>query len=262
MTDADAFLEAIGAKPDDDLPRLVYADWLEERGEVTYAEFIRVDCFLSRREPQTQLERTRTRHRRHELRSKLLVEWADLFAEYGNWVLYRHDRGLFSPKTYMQTGVFIELSPKWWPRLLVEDITLTDPNGWAVELAELPYLCRLRVLCVGSEAVDPGGVVSDLVLRQLADARHLTRLEVLSVGPVAAGRATLRRLMSASYLPRLRAKDLSVRVVLSGQNSDDDYDTVGTSEFAGPTAREAVEQLLAVYGHRIPEERPAFRYEY
>ena len=29
----DAFLRAILDAPDDDTPRLVYADWLEERGE-------------------------------------------------------------------------------------------------------------------------------------------------------------------------------------------------------------------------------------
>ena len=33
MTDADAFLHLIRCRPDDDGPRLVYADWLDERGE-------------------------------------------------------------------------------------------------------------------------------------------------------------------------------------------------------------------------------------
>lgn len=32
MNDGDALLRAILAAPDDDAPRLVYADWLEERG--------------------------------------------------------------------------------------------------------------------------------------------------------------------------------------------------------------------------------------
>jgi uncharacterized protein (TIGR02996 family) len=43
------FLAAIRAAPDDDLPRLVAADWLEEHGEVDRAEFIRVQCELARR---------------------------------------------------------------------------------------------------------------------------------------------------------------------------------------------------------------------
>ena len=40
MTDPAAFLRAIIANPDDDGPRLVYADWLEERGECERAEFL------------------------------------------------------------------------------------------------------------------------------------------------------------------------------------------------------------------------------
>jgi len=39
-----AFLRAILASPADDLPRLVAADWLEEREEVAVAEFIRLQC--------------------------------------------------------------------------------------------------------------------------------------------------------------------------------------------------------------------------
>jgi uncharacterized protein (TIGR02996 family) len=45
MTDEDAFLNAILAAPDDDLVRLVFADWLEERagpGDGNRAEFIRL----------------------------------------------------------------------------------------------------------------------------------------------------------------------------------------------------------------------------
>jgi uncharacterized protein (TIGR02996 family) len=40
----EAFLLAIFANPDDDLPRLVFADWLDERGETAWAEGIRVEC--------------------------------------------------------------------------------------------------------------------------------------------------------------------------------------------------------------------------
>ncbi len=47
MDDADereAFLNAIFDAPDDDLPRLVFADWLDERGESDWAELIRCQC--------------------------------------------------------------------------------------------------------------------------------------------------------------------------------------------------------------------------
>ena len=49
MDDADereAFLKAIFDAPADDLPRLVFADWLEERAESAWAELIRLQCDL------------------------------------------------------------------------------------------------------------------------------------------------------------------------------------------------------------------------
>lgn len=47
MTDHSHFLRAIIASPDDDAPRLVYADWLEENGEPERSEFIRVQIELA-----------------------------------------------------------------------------------------------------------------------------------------------------------------------------------------------------------------------
>jgi len=47
-TDQDALLARIIAEPKDDLPRLVYADWLDEHDQPERAEFIRVQCELAR----------------------------------------------------------------------------------------------------------------------------------------------------------------------------------------------------------------------
>ena len=47
MTHDDAFLQAILETPDDDTPRLIYADWLDEHGDVARAEFIRLQCRLA-----------------------------------------------------------------------------------------------------------------------------------------------------------------------------------------------------------------------
>ena len=46
--DWEAFLRAVVASPDDDLPRLVAADWLDEQGESLRAEFIRIQMELVR----------------------------------------------------------------------------------------------------------------------------------------------------------------------------------------------------------------------
>jgi uncharacterized protein (TIGR02996 family) len=43
----DAFLQAISEDPDNDSLRLIYADWLEELGQIARADFIRVQCQLA-----------------------------------------------------------------------------------------------------------------------------------------------------------------------------------------------------------------------
>src|SRR3954454_6234130 len=47
MTDEEAFLDALAEDPDDDATRLVYADWLEERGEEGRALYLRKECELA-----------------------------------------------------------------------------------------------------------------------------------------------------------------------------------------------------------------------
>lgn len=47
MTEGEAFVRVICENPADDLPRLVYADWLQEHGQLERAEFIRVQCELA-----------------------------------------------------------------------------------------------------------------------------------------------------------------------------------------------------------------------
>lgn len=46
LREEDALRAEIAARPDDDLPRLIYADWLEERGEPR-GELIRLQCELA-----------------------------------------------------------------------------------------------------------------------------------------------------------------------------------------------------------------------
>lgn len=46
MTTGDALLAAIKATPDDNTPRLIYADWIEGEGFPVRAELIRLSCKL------------------------------------------------------------------------------------------------------------------------------------------------------------------------------------------------------------------------
>lgn len=75
MTDREALIAAIAAAPWDDLPRLVFADWLDDNGDPAQAEFIRAHIQLSRFRPAT---------------AEHFAIWSrcvDLFREnYANWL--------------------------------------------------------------------------------------------------------------------------------------------------------------------------------
>ena len=50
MSTDEAFLADICEHPDDDVPRLVYADWLDEHGEALKAEYLRLVVEIAQRD--------------------------------------------------------------------------------------------------------------------------------------------------------------------------------------------------------------------
>ncbi|HEY7311545.1 MAG TPA: TIGR02996 domain-containing protein [Gemmataceae bacterium] len=75
MHSREAFLQAIVEDPDDDTPRLIYADWLEEHGDVHRAEFIRVQCELARLPEDEEARRPALLTREWTLLSTHAKEW-------------------------------------------------------------------------------------------------------------------------------------------------------------------------------------------
>src|SRR5262249_45999900 len=75
MDQHEAFLHAILEAPDDDAPRLVYADWLDDHGDSDRAEFIRLQCALAKLPPDAP-QRPAMRQREEELLSLHSWEWA------------------------------------------------------------------------------------------------------------------------------------------------------------------------------------------
>lgn len=53
MNDRDSLLTAILAAPDEDTPRLMFADWLQENDETERAEFIRLQCRFEQIAPRS-----------------------------------------------------------------------------------------------------------------------------------------------------------------------------------------------------------------
>jgi uncharacterized protein (TIGR02996 family) len=82
MSLEEALVRDIIANPEDDTPRLVYADWLEERGDpagAARAEFIRVQCTLAKLAPadkgETRPEVRALQRRQNELFAEYRADW-------------------------------------------------------------------------------------------------------------------------------------------------------------------------------------------
>jgi uncharacterized protein (TIGR02996 family) len=81
LAEHEAFLRAIFDAPDDDTPRLVYADFLDENGEPERAELIRLQCELARTpvssDPSQKALRTRERELLGRLHPELdVINWS------------------------------------------------------------------------------------------------------------------------------------------------------------------------------------------
>ncbi len=103
--DSQPFLRAIRAKPEDDLPRLIYADALEESGASERAEFIRVQVALANtaeHDPQFRV----LEDREHELLGKHEETWIgrpDSWAQEWTWHRGFIDEVIFSEFRFART---------------------------------------------------------------------------------------------------------------------------------------------------------------
>jgi uncharacterized protein (TIGR02996 family) len=191
--DADALLRAIVRHPDDDTPRLVYADWLQENGRAEEGEFLRAQCRLAATDPDDP-EYPELLEREEELRLWLgthvpgprLTFPAGLSVEGGNrWWEYTH-RGFprfLEFDGYQKQGAkamralaasleraFDALPTRW---LVVRDVTVAQLAALLKQSA-LAKLAQLTVILPvnGDEANDAA--------RLLAGCRHLRNLRGLA----------------------------------------------------------------------------------
>jgi uncharacterized protein (TIGR02996 family) len=103
MTHDEAFLQAIIENPDDDTPRLVYADWLDEHGQEERAEFIRVQCELARLTSDDP-RRPKLKTRERELLNEHQREWA---GPLGRWAYPNEFRRGFVEAITIRPAVFL-----------------------------------------------------------------------------------------------------------------------------------------------------------
>ena len=88
MPTDEAFRQAIIEDPDDDAPRLVYADWLDEHDNPVRAEFIRIQCSLAGM-PGDDPRRSSLQQREQELLQQYGWVWAEEMGPQVSQWMYR-----------------------------------------------------------------------------------------------------------------------------------------------------------------------------
>jgi uncharacterized protein (TIGR02996 family) len=195
MTHEEAFLEAIREQPDDDTPRLIYADWLEEYGQPERAEFIRVQC-EKERVPEGSPRWFDLSIREEELRAAYEHEWLGPFGG----IIEQHEfhRGCLD-SVFLEAQAFLEHAEGLFRLGPLRQVSLEDAAEVLPTLADSPWLERLTVLDLSDNDLGPEE------LRILAGSPHLTRLTglILDHNPIGPeGADVLRR---APFFAGLRA---------------------------------------------------------
>jgi uncharacterized protein (TIGR02996 family) len=190
-------LHAVCAEPDDVAPRLVYADWLEERGgagDPERAEFIRLQCRLAGPEEVAPRERARLAERE----KALLQEWGKAWMAplRGCFARYEFRRG-FVERVTVQTKKFVASADAFLLLTPLRVVKLRDPRDHVERLAATPALGRLDGLSLNF------GKLGQARLGTFLASPHLGRLRFLDLGNnnLAAGGMTIL----AKAAPRLES---------------------------------------------------------
>lgn len=206
--DREAFLQTILEDPDDDTSRLIFADWLEERGESERAELIRVQCELAR------LPEDNPRHPHYaewKAREQALLraherEWAAPLAGLVNRSEFQ--RGFIDVVT-MEAAAFLAHAEALFRLAPVTHVRMLEGGQLLPQLADCPHLARLRRLQLS------GNYLNDDSLRALAASPHTRQLISLHLGKNNFTNRGARVLSHAPHLAGLRALNLSANFISS-----------------------------------------------
>jgi uncharacterized protein (TIGR02996 family) len=190
MTDQD-FIDAILAEPDDDAPRLIYADWLEERGDPR-AEFIRVQVELAAMaqpierkslygnpapEPRNRKDAARLRTlwvRQAELLTRHCSKWVEPLVDEARGVIF--ERG-FVEGISIHPETFAKSASLWYRTMPIRQLRIGSPSSmpdddWLSPLLGSPHLLNIRTL----EMVWRVGPVQIMALEKCPYVRNLREL--------------------------------------------------------------------------------------
>jgi uncharacterized protein (TIGR02996 family) len=187
MTDRAAFLAAIVRRPDDDLPRLIYADFLDERGEGPRAEFIRLQCAAARGDavPFNRIAALEVEHR---------DEW---LAPLGSGVYHAEFRRGFPEHLVMAASEFVRDGEAIREQTPLRGVALLGAGRVLGRLLAGPHLAGLTALHF------TGGMLGDTGIERLTECPHLAGVRNLRLGSNEIGDAGAAALAHGLFLDQL-----------------------------------------------------------
>jgi uncharacterized protein (TIGR02996 family) len=231
MNQEEAFLQDIVERPDDGAPRLIYADWLDERGapgDQARAEFIRLQCALHDL-PAADPRRVQLEERERELLQVYEAEWAapmrELLGTSTSWPRCWQFRRGFIEKVRVTPAEFLAGADDLFRLAPMREVMFADFDADAAEwssLTQSPWLARLKgidlseigVFLAQPEELSRSPNIAGLTtlrvrwswLEALTSSPHLSRLADLHL----AGSPELSQLdvLAQASFPALRVLDL------------------------------------------------------
>lgn len=199
MSNHDALLAAVLAAPDDDLPRLVYADYLDEAGDSDRAEFIRVQIELARR-PANDPVRAGIEDRQRELLTEHRREWAIP----GLRATGQQFRRGFVELVEIAANVLLQAADRVFAANPIRHLRVATADEYTEPLARVAGLARVETLDLSGNSLAARGRLE----RFLTDA-PLTALTRLIVRNNRLWPENVPQIARSPVAPRLRSLDLS-----------------------------------------------------
>jgi uncharacterized protein (TIGR02996 family) len=200
-TDAEPFLQRIRAHPDDDVPRLIFADWLDEQGGgcAARAAFIRVQLALAGLADDDP-SRTALLTAERDLFDTHREEWEAPFRGLAAGLEFR--RG-FVDEVKIAARQYLRHAHELFAAGPIRHLHLLDVGSSLAAVLESPYLGRLSALTVYAQhAGEP-------LARALARCPHLAGLRALHLGRNRLGDDAAEHLAGSPVLANLEELDLA-----------------------------------------------------
>jgi uncharacterized protein (TIGR02996 family) len=213
MTHEEAFLEAIGEAPEDDAPRLIYADWLEEGapaqrgGESERAEFIRVQCELARQNEEAPGWQA-LKEREQALLARHRADWLRPVDRYISDAVFRRgfvERCSMGARRFLD---YIDEVLRWAPLQELKLLRINQTHEGPERVARAPQLVRFRRLDLN------GSHLGDQSLSTILSSPHLRGMRTLLLGETGLERNSIGSLSNPA-LAGLVDLDLSGNFLLN-----------------------------------------------